>query len=245
MKGRVRASIRHKISKLKSKVMKYDFSRCNNLRWELRDDKGFCRVFEDAAGDRRISFVRAGKLCLGLPEETFAKSFKLDNLDTIRESDKEFLSAIKFLPRDPETYTDWQVGDRVEITDEEDDDYGGIVGIAARINDIVVCKYIRENIVVGMYTCEELKKKGRLVLTDYEKELAGESKCEFKRGDTVLARYHEGDKWIAGIFDKMEEDAYYKYGIYSSNAYLHFKMCIPYNEKTWRLLGTTDNYEEE
>lgn len=219
--------------------MEYDFSKCNNLRWKLRDDKGFCRVFEDAAGDMRISFVHASKLCLGLPEETFAKSFELDRLDTIGDSDKEFLSAVKFLPRNPETYTDWQVGDVVSI--DEFDEIDLQVVVAARINDIVICKYIKENIVFGMFTCEELKKKGSLVLTDYEEELAGDTECEFKEGDLVLVRDGNSEKWRAGFFVLMEQDKPYPYVIAN---YGHYKQCIPYNEKTWRLLGTTDNYEE-
>lgn len=180
---------------------------------------------------------------MGLPEETFRKTFELDKLDTIGNSDKEFLSAVKFIPRAPETYIDWQVGDEVEITNDEDYDYGKIVVVAARINDIVICKYLNTPEVYGTFTCEELKSHGNLILTDYEKELAGESKCEFKEGDVVLVRDHDCDSWMAGIFSGIAEHAAYKYGVFC-NGYTRYKKCIPYNEKTWRLLGTTDNYEE-
>lgn len=148
----------------------------------------------------------------------------------------------EIIPRNPETYKDWQVGDVVSI--DEFDEIDLQVVVAARINDIVICKYIKEDMVFGMFTCEELKKKGNLVLTDYEKALAGESKCEFKEGDVVLVRDRDCDKWMAGIFSGIAENAVCKYGVFC-NGYTRYKQCIPYNEKTWRLLGTTDNYEEE
>lgn len=222
--------------------MKYDLTKCNNLRWECIDDKGFCRVFVDAAGDSRISFVHSQVLCMGLPEETFRKTFELAKLDTIGNSDKEFLSAVKFIPRAPETYIDWQVGDEVEITNNEDYDYGKIVVVAARINDIVICKYLNTPEVYGTFTCEELKSHGNLILTGYEKELNDDTECEFEEGDVVLVRDDDTETWISGIFEGVRNDSSYPYRIQGTAGYVQ---CIPYNEKTWRLLGTTDEYKEE
>lgn len=63
--------------------------------------------------------------------------------------------------------------------------------------------------------------------------------CEFKFRDVVLVRTSEKDKWCAAEFSHIESDRWYAVfgGIY-------YKYCIPYNEQTAHLLGTTDNWEE-
>lgn len=175
--------------------------------------------------------------------ELFEKSFAIDN----SYATDDFLRDFSIIPRAPETYIDWQVGDEVEITNDEDYDYGKIVVVAARINDIVICKYLNTPEVYGTFTCEELKSHGNLILTDYEKELAGELKCMFKKGDKVLARDTDEDGvWYAGKFYGLSEfdDVPYSVCLGFEKKPYNFPECIPYNEKTWRLLGTTDNYEE-
>lgn len=64
--------------------------------------------------------------------------------------------------------------------------------------------------------------------------------CEFKFRDVVLVRTSEKDKWCAAEFSHVESDWWYAVfgGIY-------YKYCIPYNEKTAHLLGTTEDYKEE
>lgn len=226
--------------------MKYDLTKCNNLRWECGDEKGFCRVFVDADGERRISFICTAVYCTGLPEESIWKTFNLNEFDNYGEADKGFLSSVKFIPRDPETYTDWQVGDVVEIDDFDEIDLQVVV--AARINDIVICKYISEDMVFGMFTCAELKKKGNLVLTDYEKGLNSKSDCEFDckfiSGDIVLVRNADTEKWKASIFKYITPESHFPFTHTMDNNEV-YKQCIPYNEKTWRLLGTTDEYEKD
>lgn len=224
--------------------MKYDFSRCNNLMWEYVDEterhNGFCRIFDDRDEVKTWSFIEMTNMPHGLQRENTFACFSLDKEDVCDTYFKNF----RIIPRDPDTYTDWQVGDEVRITNEEDCDYDKIVIVAARINDIVICKYRYTPEVYGIFTCEELKSLGNLILTDYEKKLACESECEFKEGDTVLVRDRECDKWVAGIFSGIAEGAYCKYSVFN-NGHTRYKQCIPYNEKTWRLLGTTDKYEEE
>lgn len=222
--------------------MKYDFSRCNNLRWACGTEEdrhsGFCRVFKDSeTGEEVIAFIETINKPYGLPREYNYAFMATKDVN-------EYVSFANFRinPRIPETYTDWQVGDVVEI--DEFDEIGLQVVVAARINDIVICKYLNTPEVYGTFTCEELKSHGSLILTEYEKELAGESKCEFKDGDVVLVRDHDYDQWMAGIFSRITEDAVCKYGIFC-NGYTRYKQCIPYNEKTWRLLGTTNEYKEE
>ena len=62
---------------------------------------------------------------------------------------------------------------------------------------------------------------------------------EFKLFDIVLVRDDEEDDWrIAEYSHKTESNQYYVVGG------LCWLRCIPYNEKTAHLLGTTDNWEE-
>lgn len=63
-------------------------------------------------------------------------------------------------------------------------------------------------------------------------------KCEFKPFDKVLARNSDAPTWIAtlfGFYDRVFENY-----ICIGNV---FEQCIPYNEETKHLLGTTDEWE--
>ena len=62
---------------------------------------------------------------------------------------------------------------------------------------------------------------------------------EFKPFDKVLVRQCSEDKWEAMLFSNYT-DKIHKYRCCGMN-YMH---CIPYNDQTAHLLGTTDNWEE-
>lgn len=62
---------------------------------------------------------------------------------------------------------------------------------------------------------------------------------EFKPYDKVLVRQCSEDKWEAMLFSNYT-DKIHKYRCCGMN-YMH---CIPYNDQTAHLLGTTDNWEE-
>lgn len=59
----------------------------------------------------------------------------------------------------------------------------------------------------------------------------------FKPFDKVLVRDSESDKWRANLFSYIDKDGYY-HCVYANWAY-----CIPYNEETAHLLGTTDEWK--
>lgn len=96
-------------------------------------------------------------------------------------------------------------------------------------------------------TSDDLTKYNKLILTDYEKELIlaqeleeMQKKCPFKKGDKVLVR--DGDEpWMFDVFVNYEADSCYPYECNGNE----WKQCIPLNEHTWKLLGTTDEYKEE
>jgi hypothetical protein len=59
----------------------------------------------------------------------------------------------------------------------------------------------------------------------------------FQPYDKVLVRGYQGDKWRNDFFGYYNEQSIYKYVCTSKR----FEQCIPYNEETKDLLGTTND----
>lgn len=96
----------------------------------------------------------------------------------------------------------------------------------------------------SLTTTDALTKYYKLVLTDYEQELLNikeQDVCPFKNGDRVLVRDENEGTWVFGIFDSYRGGNEYPYKC----EFECYRQCIPYNENTWQLLGTTDEYKEE
>ena len=70
-------------------------------------------------------------------------------------------------------------------------------------------------------------------------------KCEFKPFDKVLVRDYLEDKWMPNFFSFYDGTSEYKYGCIAGNRYnvIFSKYCIPYNEETAKLIGTTDEWK--
>ena len=67
-----------------------------------------------------------------------------------------------------------------------------------------------------------------------------------KKGDRVLVRNYDNESWRPRIFssyDSYDKECKYKYECEGDDD--KYIQCIPYNEHTWKLLGTTDEYKEE
>lgn len=62
-------------------------------------------------------------------------------------------------------------------------------------------------------------------------------KCEFKPFDKVVVRCGKADKWSIDFFSYKVSNGY----ICTGDAW--FGYCLPYNEETAHLLGTTDDWE--
>lgn len=62
-------------------------------------------------------------------------------------------------------------------------------------------------------------------------------KCEFKPFDKVVVRDTEYSTWCADLFSHIDED--YRYACVGAT----WSFCIPYNEETAKLIGTTNNVE--
>lgn len=148
---------------------------------------------------------------------------------------------LEIVPRDPETYTDWKVGDKV-ISNTGNQ----VNTLIAVLGKAIVLVSDAEVPITGLTTADNLTKYDKLILTDYEKELIHvrelekKKECPFKEGDKVLVRDSD-TSWTFDIFQNYEENACYSYECLDSE----YEQCIPLNEHTWKLLGTTDEYKEE
>lgn len=221
--------------------MKYDFTRCDNFQFTAKvqgiERKGYLKVLNKENvymfySDGEKAFDTSLQFEYALCNESFSNmmDFNLwaENYD------------LEITPRNPETYNDWKVGDRVV-----DKETGCLYTIAAKLGDIVFL--LSDNNAVTSTCTAMLVKYYALVLTDYEKELIHaqepkKKKCRpFKNGDRVLVRDNDDAPWQHDIFYFYEEESSHPYGCQKGQV----KQCIPFNEHTWKLLGTTDEYKEE
>lgn len=146
---------------------------------------------------------------------------------------------LEIIPRNPETYTDWKVGDKV-ISNT-----GNKVNtIIAVLGKAIVLVRDAEVPITSLTTADDLTKYNRFILTDYEQELLAEQekkKCPFREGDKVLVRDYDSSEWRFAIFESYDKNSVEPYHVKFLT--LSYRQCIPLNKHTWRLLGTTDEYK--
>ena len=224
--------------------MKYDFSKCNNLQFKAKDDEGevmtgYLKVTKE--GEECVVYVFPTDIG---GYESYDRGLQLVIRDYERSEIIEDFSVwaeehdLEIVPRDPETYTDWKVGDKVKhnINDH-------VSTIIAVLGEAIILSKNPDISVTALATAESLTKYNKLVLTDYEQELLkvrGKKACPFKEGDKVLVK-DTGTFWRFDKFRFYNEGEYYPYVCFSAV----YRQCIPLNERTWKLLGTTDEYKEE
>ena len=84
-----------------------------------------------------------------------------------------------------------------------------------------------------------LAKKGKAWDAEKKQIVDLKQKCEFKPFDRVITRNDDDDIWTANIFSHMDSHGeYVTIGCVGGYTY-----CIPYNEETAKLIGTTNNVE--
>ena len=226
---------------MKEKI-KYDFIKCNNLEFKANIDGN------NVAGYLKITEVGKVYVFLFGTELSYDARLQINfmnyyikflNIKSFRQWAERV--NLEIIPRNPETYNDWKVGDVITYKNGERDSLTIIAknGELIFANDITnyICsmssKYITENY--------------KLVLTDYEQELLKEQeqkKCPFKKGDKVIVRDYASDKWHFEIFESYKENRAEPYCVESTLS-LSYRQCVPLTERTWQLLGTTNEYKEE
>ena len=213
--------------------MKYDLKKCNNLNFKLASGlSGFIKV--SPKGDCYLyQHDKLWDVNAMIQKPRFWKAIDSAAFNSFAQD-----SELSIVPRDPETYTDWKVGDKViSNTSNKINTINAILG-----NAIVLVRDAEVPITI-LTSVDDLTRYNKLILTDYEQELihALEKKeCPFKEGDKVLVRDSD-TSWRFDIFLNYEENACYSYECLGSE----YEQCIPLNEHTWKLLGTKDEYKEE
>lgn len=227
--------------------MKYDFSKCNNLQFKAKDDEGEVRT-------GYLKVTKEGEECVVYVfptdsggNETYDSGLQLVIRDYARGEIIEDFSDwaeehdLEIVPRDPETYTDWKVGDKV-INNKSNQ----VNTLIAVLGKAIVLVRDDGAPFTGLTTADSLTKYDKLILTDYEQELLAEQekeKCPLREGDKVLVRDYDSSEWRFAIFESYNKDSKEPYKMKSS--LLSYRQCISLNEHTWKLLGTTDEYKEE
>lgn len=220
--------------------MKYDVTKCNNLNFKLASGlSGFMKV--SPKGDcylyQNDEYWDINTMMLN---PRFWRAVESAAFDSFVED-----SELQIVPRDPETYTDWKVGDKVihNINDQ-------VYTILAVLGEAIILSKDSGISVTALTTAEALTKYNKLVLTDYEKELIHaqeleekQKECPFKEGDKILVRDYDSSEWRFAIFASYNKDSEEPYMTKTSS--LSYRQCLPLNEHTWKLLGTTDEYKEE
>lgn len=107
------------------------------------------------------------------------------------------------------------------------------------INDFLLSRlnYAREDEKKELF--DALAKKGKTWDAEKKEVVDLKPKCEFKPFDRVITRNAADDVWTANIFSHMDSHGEYV-TVACVGGYTH---CLPYNEKTAKLIGTTDNWE--
>nr|DAH91553.1 MAG TPA: hypothetical protein [Caudoviricetes sp.] len=219
--------------------MKYDSKKCNNLNFKLASGlSGFIKSAPNGDVYLYQNYCNWDPSTMTMMP-VFWKMVRAEAFDAFVED-----SGLSIVPRDPQTYTDWKVGDKViRNTGNKINTINAMLGKAI----VLVLDLDGEASITLITTDDDLTKYNKLLLTDYEKELIHaqeleekKKKCPFKEGDKVLVRDLD-TFWRFDVFVNYEEYASYPYEC-NSNEY---ELCIPLNEHTWKLLGTMDEYKEE
>lgn len=217
--------------------MKYDSKKCNNLNFKLASGlSGFIKSAPNGDVYLYQNYCNWDPSTMTMMP-VFWKMVRAEAFDAFVED-----SGLSIVPRDPQTYTDWKVGDKV-ISNTGNK----INTINAMLGKAIVLVRDGEVPITILTTDDDLTKYNKLILTDYEKELIHAQELEEKKkesqfnyGDKVLVRDSD-TTWRFDVFVKYEKDTCYPYECNGSE----YEQCIPLNEHTWQLLGTTDEYKED
>lgn len=221
---------------------KIDLTKCNNCRYKVKidGDDDYGRICIENA-DSGLAFLRSDV------EGGYIATWHCD-VPGIDGCSGRKVTDFEIVPRDPETYRDWQVGDLIGCLDEEGDmdimaDH--LCRIIFRSGELVAVaeNYSEDSADInGCYTCSQLLREGwRLVLTDIERQIIEErKKYEPQDGDIVAWKYKEDNEKFAITISKGKEYGYFTLfangTIGSSYCTMAMNIIRPATEEEKRLL---------
>ena len=187
---------------------KIDLTKCNNCRYKARLD-----------GDDDYGRIKVDCDCV------YLRSDKLDGCVAVWHTDDPIvvgLSARKvtdfeIVPRDPETYRDWQVGDKVICPDEKWKRIATLE-VIFRSGELVAMKDL-DGCFYNCYTCQELLTEGyQLVLTDIERQIIEKKKkYEPQDGDVCFVRTDAGNCFIFIKREHKPEEEIHSYACFDTD----------------------------
>lgn len=231
----------------------------------LISDCGFVCIFKEWASDDYTKFN--GCYFDGMPNAETAKYSKLDNNTAygyIREIENRCGGTLNLETLKIEKQTEFKDGDIVTIMPhigdkliylfkaEDDEKYYGHAFLDGNIAIVNEDSYCQKDFCTARPSTDEekqqlfsaLEKGGKFWDSDKKAIVDLKPKCELKPFDKVLCRNSMDDTWEADFFARLtrKEIDYTQSGKYLCVGDL-WMYCIPYNEETAHLLGTTDDWE--
>lgn len=202
-----------------------DLTKCVNLRYKAKIDgnEDYGRICVENA-DTGLAFLRSDR------EDGYIAAWHCDEPGVEGCSGRK-VTDFEIVPRDPETYKDWQVGDVIGCLDEDGDmdiiaDH--LCRVIFRSGELVAIaeNYSAEEADInGCYTCSQLFREcWRLVLTDIEQQIIEqqiiEEKNEYKPqdGDICFVKTSAGNRFIFIKRDNESDDEIHGYIIMATNS---------------------------
>ena len=218
----------------------------------LISDCGFVCIFKEWASDDYTRFN--GCYFDGMPNAQTAKYSKLDNniaYGYIREIERKLGGILNLQTLEIE---------KPEFKDGDIVVYGKSVAICRNIYKNILSFYVSLNEMFGLLFSDvvESSEEYRFATEEEKQQLFSALEKEGKRWDSekkqivdlkqkwtpkpfdrVITRNDDDDIWTANIFSHMDSHGeYVTIGCVGGYTY-----CIPYNEETAKLIGTTNNVE--
>lgn len=225
----------------------------------LISDCGFMCIFKEWASDDYTKFN--GCYFDGMPNTETAKYSKLDNniaYGYIRDIEKKCGGKLNLETLEIEK-SEFKDGDIIKMTWDK---YSAMVifweysnfgkgfdshvffNIKTKIIEYNIHGHILQDTILRLATEEEkkqlfsaLEKEGKAWDAGKKMIIDLKQKVEFKPFDKVVVRCSEADRWSIDFFSYKAPNGY----ICTGDAW--FGYCLPYNEETAKLIGTTKNME--
>ena len=202
-------------------------------------------------------------MCFGeyedeLPTSDFSKANKEDAQKYIRQIEKRLGYKLNFETLKIEK-SEFKDGDIVTIIPhigdkliylfkaEDDEKYYGHAFLDGNIAIVNEDSYCQKDFCTARPSTDEekqqlfsaLEKEGKAWDSEHKMIVDLPKNCEFKPFDKVICRDSDADIWKASFFSHYDERAYYPF--FCNNC--GYKYCLPYNDETAKLIGTTNNVE--
>lgn len=230
----------------------------------LISDCGFMCIFKEWASDDYTKFN--GCYFDGMPNTETAKYSKVDNniaYGYIRDIENRCGGKLNLETLEIEKKTKFEDGD-IAFADYGNRQYvfivSGETGLSEGYNSSIYLdlssptssmafrtSFFKKDLCELRLATEEektalfsaLEKKGEAWDSEHKMIVDLPKNCEFKPFDKVICRDSDADIWKASFFSHYDERAYFPF--FCNNC--GYKYCLPYNDETAKLIGTTNNVE--